>query len=327
MKRDLALDSLKVLLAAFVVGIHSYFLNGSGSMGGDLLGNGLFRIAVPVFFIINGFFFSGVLEKGSLILWLRKVLVLYAVWMAVFLPFYFPDNLTVSSIALFFKTLVLGYHHIWYLSALIIAGITIHFLKNRSTRVMVISAALMFVTGVILQYVRAYVDFPQSALNRLLDIEWASRNFLFIGYPFMVTGVLIRRHSLIEKLPAGPVWACLAIGLFLLFVEAGNNYTHLSGTRHSFDCLLALGLAGPLLFIAVSKLEWTHQSKRLSDLSMVIYFVHPLFISLLVDWWGIPNNGFNITGWTFLLSACMVPFHDGFRSLVNRALQSTAAAQ
>ncbi|NDV62312.1 acyltransferase [Puniceicoccales bacterium CK1056] len=325
MKRDLALDSLKVLLAVFVVGIHSYFLNGSGTLWGDLLGNGLFRVAVPVFFIINGYFFSRVLAGESLMPWFKKVFFLYMAWMVVFLPFYIPGSLTVSSFARFLKTLALGYHHIWYLSAFILSGIVIYLLRNRSSRFLVISAGILFSVGVFLQYVRAYISFPQSAINNLLDVEWISRNFLFMAYPFMVTGILIRRHSIQKRLSPGLVWSLLGIGLTLVFLEAGMNYAFLKETRHSFDCLLALGLAAPALFLAITTLPWTHSSKRLSDLSMVIYFVHPLFISLLVDGWGIANNGINITGWTLFLSVLIVPVHDGVRQLLSRTFQPLIA--
>lgn len=326
MKRDLALDLLKVLLAAFVVGIHSYFLKGSGTLAGDLLGNGLFRVAVPVFFIINGYYLTRILADGNLLPWFRKVILLYVVWMIVFLPFYLPGELSLSSCIRFFKVLFLGYHHIWYLSAYITSGVLIYLLRKQSTRFLAIASVVLFLAGVALQYVRAYVSFSYTGLNSLLDMEWVSRNFLFIAFPFMVTGVLIRRHSLEKRLVPGLVWGLLVAGLALLLLEAGRNYLLLKATRHSFDCLLTLGLVCPVLFIAIIKLPWTHASKRLSDLSMVVYFVHPLFISLLVDGLALENSGLNITGYALLLSVLSFPAHEAVKNLLNRALQPTIAA-
>jgi surface polysaccharide O-acyltransferase-like enzyme len=163
-------------------------------------------------------------------------------------------------------------------------------------------------------------------LNNLLDIEWISRNFLFIAYPFMVTGVLIQRHGLVQKLPGSLVWSLLVVGCALLMLEAANNYTLLKTTRHSFDSLLALGLVCPVLFLAAARSNWRHESRRLSDLSMVIYFVHPLFISLLVDGIGMTNNGFNVTCWTLVLSVLSVPLHDGLKSFLGRTFQPSIAA-
>lgn len=327
MNRNVALDWLKVLLAAFVVCTHSYFLHGSGTLIGDILINGPFRVSVPVFFIINGYFFSKALEQESLIPWLKKVLPLYGIWMVVFLPFYLPDSLTLAAVAKFAKTLVFGYHHLWYVSAFIWAGGLIYCLRNASHRFLVITAIGLFLAGVALQYTRAYVEFPSARLNSLLDAELVSRNFLFMGYPFIITGVLIRRHSQRVVLPTGVLWGLLAVAIGLLVLEAGLNHSFLKGTRHSFDALLCLGFAPPLLFLAVSRLNWRGQSIRLSNLSAFVYFVHPLFISLLVDWWRIPNNGVNITAWTLLLAVLAMPVHDGIRSLFNRTQKSRIPAR
>lgn len=326
MKRNLALDLLKVLLAAFVVGIHSYFLKGPGSWIGDISVNGLFRIAVPVFFAINGYYFSRILENEQLVPWLKKVVVLYVVWMLVFLPFYFPDSLKPVSAILFLKTLVLGYHHIWYLSAFIFSGLLIYLLRKRSPVFLATASILLFLTGVALQYGRAYVTLPAHGINQLLDIEWVSRNFLFIAFPFMMTGVLIRRYNLASVLSMRLIWGLLIPGMIFLLLEANNNYIWLKATRHSFDCLLALAIVCPLLFLAASKSNRVHESRRLSDLSMVIYFVHPLFISFLVDGLSLVNNGINITVWTLFLSVLVFPVHNMIKSIVTRTLQPTPSA-
>ena len=327
MQRDLALDTLKVILAAFVVGIHSYFLMGTGTPAGGLLVNGLFRLAVPVFFMINGYFFCRVLEKGTLSGWLKKVLLLYIAWMLIYVPFYLPESLSLLGAFLFIKTLVLGYHHIWYLSALIFAGIMNYLLRKRSTGFLLLSSMGLFFCGVCLQYTRAYMDFPQHSLNSLLDIEWISRNFLFIAYPFMMAGILLRRISEFRRFSVVNIWILAILSLGLVLLEAGMNYAFLKGGRYSFDCLLSLGIACPLLFLGVSKFNWKHDSRRLSDLSMVIYFIHPLYISLLVDWWGLSNNGFNITLCVIALSVLTVPVHDGVKSLLSRRLQTLVPAR
>lgn len=53
MERNVALDLLKLTMAAMVVGLHAGFLNDFSSLGYYITVNGIFRIAVPVFFVIN----------------------------------------------------------------------------------------------------------------------------------------------------------------------------------------------------------------------------------------------------------------------------------
>jgi len=57
MGRNLTIDVLKIVLAFFVVFLQIHFLKNSYPEVSYLLVNGLFRIAVPVFLLITGFYF------------------------------------------------------------------------------------------------------------------------------------------------------------------------------------------------------------------------------------------------------------------------------
>lgn len=57
--RNGALDVLKIAMAFIVVGMHAGFLTDISPIAAYLTANGLFRIAVPVFLLINGYFFIG----------------------------------------------------------------------------------------------------------------------------------------------------------------------------------------------------------------------------------------------------------------------------
>ena len=63
MERNISLDLLKLGMAFMVVGIHAGFMADINPLVKYLTVDGLFRIAVPVFLIINGFFFYRSFEK------------------------------------------------------------------------------------------------------------------------------------------------------------------------------------------------------------------------------------------------------------------------
>lgn len=57
MKRNIVLDIYKIILSLMVVGIHIRFFYDFNNQIGYILNQGIFRLAVPSFFIINGYFF------------------------------------------------------------------------------------------------------------------------------------------------------------------------------------------------------------------------------------------------------------------------------
>jgi len=112
LSRNIALDILKVTLAFMVVGLHADFLADITSTGSYLTVNGIFRIAVPLFLLINGFYFYSVLANQKTANWIKKVLSLYVFWMLFYSYFWFrPSELSFVEFAKIAKTLILGYFH------------------------------------------------------------------------------------------------------------------------------------------------------------------------------------------------------------------------
>ena len=56
--RNLSLDYMKVLLAFFIIFIHAGLFYDFDESLSYIFVNGVFRIAVPLFFIINGYYFT-----------------------------------------------------------------------------------------------------------------------------------------------------------------------------------------------------------------------------------------------------------------------------
>ena len=85
--RSLSIDILKVILALMVVGIHSGFLEDISALGRYLTVSGLFRMAVPIFFVINGFYFFSV-PPEKISHWFKRVIQLYLFWTIVYIGYW-----------------------------------------------------------------------------------------------------------------------------------------------------------------------------------------------------------------------------------------------
>lgn len=177
-QRNLAIDSLKIILAMLVVAIH--VIGNSPSLIGHMLANGIFRVAVPVFFVINGFYLFGAVGNTDKFLgWVGRILFLYIFWMLVYSPFYLPFGQGLTPIAIsLLKKLIVSYFHLWYVLGMLWGGVLLFFLRNGNNQTIVLIAVILYLSGALVQYFQYYyqpVGFP----------IWSARNFLFFAFPMM----------------------------------------------------------------------------------------------------------------------------------------------
>ncbi len=185
MNRNIALDILKLSMAFMVVGLHSSFLSDFTTVGGYLAGQGIFRIAVPVFLLINGFYFYHVLSKNNQFNWLKRVFILYVVWMMFYAYswFYVPE-VSLASVVGLAMNFIIGHHHLWYISGMLGAALILLLLHRCSSVLLIISILVSFFVGVGIQYLGNYHYFQEGVLDNIFNLEWVHRNMLFFSYPF-----------------------------------------------------------------------------------------------------------------------------------------------
>ncbi|WP_417227915.1 acyltransferase family protein [Amphritea sp.] len=281
MERNIALDLLKLSMAFMVVGLHAGFLGEFTSLGQYLTVNGVFRIAVPVFLLINGFYFHHILKNSGQLNWLKRVLILYAVWMIFYSYFWFsvPDISLVGLIK-FTKDIIIGYHHLWYISGMFGAAIILIILRGCSSFTLATTALLSFLVGVLIQYIGNYHYFEGSVVDKLFNMHWFHRNMFFFSYPFFCIGYLIHKHSVHEKITLRNAGIMSALGMLALFGESYVNY-HQNGRDGGFDNFLSLLFVCPFVFLLFMKFNIQGSSKNISLLSSAIYFIHSFFLSVL----------------------------------------------
>ncbi|WP_280569562.1 acyltransferase [Chromohalobacter sp. 296-RDG] len=280
MQRNVSLDVLKLTLAVIVVISHAQVLMGYSELGYQLTVQGLFRIVVPIFMMASGYFFISVIRSRSLVKWLKKVVSMYLFWMLVYVYFWLDiPAVTPYEILKLLRVAVMGYHHLWFLSALIGAAILLYMLRNLSLKALMVLALTLYGMGMFFIYAGHYHLFAGTPLDALFNEIWFYRNFLFFGFPFFCTGYLLRRWEGLRQWDRRYYMLWSLGGALLLMGESYLNYVGLEG-QPAFDMYLSLLLFCPGLFLWVSSMQVPGDSTSLAYYATALYFIHPLFISL-----------------------------------------------
>jgi len=267
MGRNLSIDVLKIILAFFVVFLHMNFLKETYPVLSYILVNGLFRIAVPVFLVITGFYFFHIDSAKKLKKWLFRTFLLYAIWMLIYVS-YWKDNEQI------WLTIIFGYHHLWYLIGTFFSGFLLYFLRNQNSSWLLTLAIFLFLFGYVVQ-VSGNLHYLNTESDSLLNDYLLYRNFLFVCFPFLTIGFLINKHRIdISTYKNSSLLVILSI--LGVIAEAFFNYNYISS--ESTDILFSLIFASPLLFLYCQKIYIKTTSKVLASLSTAIYVVHPLIM-------------------------------------------------
>ncbi|WMN61686.1 acyltransferase family protein (plasmid) [Pseudoalteromonas xiamenensis] len=316
MQRNMSLDILKLAMAFMVVGLHAGFLNEFTSLGHYLTVNGFFRIAVPVFLIINGYYFCDVVLKGNYLNWFKRLVVLYLFWMLIYSVFWFelPGFSFIEIARLLFKFFI-GYHHLWYVSGMIGAAVMLVMLRNRSSKLLFSLMCITFLCGVLIQYLGNYHYFGSGFLDKLFNLTWMHRNAILFSYPFFCLGYLIKKHEFYKKLDKNQLYLMVFIGLVFLLLESYYNFSRQGG---AFDIYLSLIFVAPAIFLLFNNINVIGSSKSIALYSSSIYFVHSFVLSVLIDFTNLGPSLITVCCITlsFLLSIAVLKIHERFRFIL-----------
>ena len=276
-RRNLALDTLRIALAVMVVGLHAKLLMDVNEPLGDFLQNYLFRIAVPVFFVINGYYFLAIFEgRQPLRPWLLRIGVLYLLWSAVYgAQIVRSGGDAVGAL----KLLILGYYHLWYLPATLLAGLAMYALRRLSTAQLVALMLLAYALGCAVQYAANLQTFAQgSPLGALVEKTWLHRNFALMGFPLFGLGLCIARNDIASRVSWRGAWALTAAGALAMAAEFALNRAAGLTAAVPFDMLISLPPVCAGLFLLALKAPWRTANRHLVDVATAIYFAHVMFL-------------------------------------------------
>lgn len=200
------IDIIKFLFSVCVVGIHTNILTSETSNIEWGIFHGIFRLAVPFFFVCSGFFLGLKLYrtntfndgKNEIKKYIKRLIVPYIFWLIIGLPFQVyklrADNFVLIIFKLIRSILFYPWGALWYIWALIIAIllITPFYKKGKIKYAMLIGGILYFFALICNNYYFLIENtFLQKFIDIYLKVFHSSRNGLFVGLYFVSTGLYI----------------------------------------------------------------------------------------------------------------------------------------
>ena len=280
--RNILLDLFKIIGACGIIAVHCGFLFDYSTLYNHMLCNGLFRIAIPFFFCVNGFFLYDVIQKKNFKTWLKRITILYAIWMLVYISFWIDP--VMEKPFKIFSFLLFGFNHLWYLAALLVGGILLYALRNLSNKILLILAITLYSLGFLIQNATNFEAFQiQSVLSKLINFSPIHRNFLCFALPFLSIGYVIKRKNLHHNFPKQKALLFLITGIILLITETFLN--HYFSSKASFNLSYSFIILSPSLLLAAYtfKTNINTKSKLLSAYSIALYLIHPMVIFVIIS--------------------------------------------
>ncbi len=296
------IDLMKFICAALVVSIHVSPLSGIDWRLNYILKDFISRIAVPFFFVSSAYFVflkaydeKGVLNKGVILNYIKRILRLYIIWSCIYAPFAFyhikeimpdvsvPGFLKYYTIRFFLST---SYGHLWYLNAVIVAYLIfliLIFLKIRPKAIAGFSL-VMYCLGLLAQSwfgmilpLRRFTAVWSFLLN-LKMIFNTTRNGLCDGLIFILIGLYFAKYR-----PYIKSAYCLFIGSVLFYAAEFLIVSKLGWIRE-FDMYLGLIPTVFLLFYISLNINLPDRPiyKKLRNISGLVYFSHMLIVECLI---------------------------------------------
>lgn len=226
--RYAGLDALKCICALMIVCLHTI----PYSYAPLLIA--LCRIAVPIFFMITGFFYP-CHDNSRQNRQIRKVIKLCVISFFIYSVYYTIMDVKVGNNVTNWLTASLGYdsildflffnqikgiEHLWYLYALLYALLIIRFLRLDKLNIYLLIGTLSFLLS--LGYAISFLDFPY----------WYYRNWLFEGIAFILLGMSIRRCCSVCNKNA--LVLSFIIGVLLLPLELSLSEAFLRGQKEYY---------------------------------------------------------------------------------------------
>lgn len=267
-----ALDSARLAAALLVVAIHTSPLASLSPDADFFLTRVLARLAVPLFFMISGYF----LQQGGwrLAHFLKKNACYYAAAVLLYLPlnvYQGAFSLSGAARALVFDGTL---YHLWYFPAVLLGACLAALLRRLGPRAALAAAGGLYLFGLLgdSYYGLAVKLGLEPVFSALFQVFSHTRSGLFFAPLFLLLGAWARR------LPPRAAGAGFALSFAAMTAE-GFALRVLGFPRHD-SMYLFLPLCMACLFSLLLGAN-RGQNVRLRRVSLFLYLLHPWFIVLV----------------------------------------------
>jgi surface polysaccharide O-acyltransferase-like enzyme len=283
-KRDVSMDSLRFLSFLAVVTLH-VTTSPTRDITAFSIVDHLTRFAVPVYFMMSGYFFErpGCTDPSRIAARAQRLLVMFAFWevvynfinLFVFRTADYPPGSVKLVYYIFYYSSGPAYH-LWFLPHLCLSVVIFTLLRRFGFGWLLALAAVAFLGGL------AVGPWSVLAGPDAAPISVGTRNGLVFGFPFFTLGAFIRYSRF--SLPPRVLALALVFGFALQLLEA-YAISRL-GTGRYFapqDFLLGTAFFSVAVFMIFRQMNISHPIlARLGRISPGIYCIHILFFSAFV---------------------------------------------
>ena len=249
----------------------------------------LTRVAVPIFFMITGYFYSDTVARHKEKRQIKKIFslvveanLLFFLW-NIALDIIKRDSIMSYMQSVFngkklLKFLILNESplagHLWYLGAILYVLVIIFLMDKLNCRKL-----LYYLTPVLLILDLIFGKYSLLFLHREFPYIMV-RNFLYVGIPYFCIGNLIRERQCSEKWNKKVLrWAIAIFSVTSLMERLALENGGLNATRDHYISTTFLAIC---LFVYVLKSNWSNKSLAAigRNYSTWIYVIHPIFITI-----------------------------------------------
>lgn len=289
------IDIVKFIMALFVVVLHTHPFYAVNRTADFLTADVIARVAVPFFFVATGFLLERQISerhadvREAIVRYVRKVLGLYCIWTAIYLPIIRYNKFIVNDETFIYSAFTLirdfffagSYGQLWYLPAtavgLLIVFVLRKYLGEGKTVVLLF---LLFLMGLATQ---SYFGLTSVLLDpdgmlwkgmkAVKKVMVTCRNGVFFGSIFIYMGTWIARCDIVMK--AWKAVLGLVISMLLFCIEASYLWS-VGSVREQDMYMLLLPVAFFLMMLALQiRVRW--DTVLLRETSINIYLVHTAF--------------------------------------------------
>ena len=277
------IDILKTICAFLIVCIHAPFPGEFGAYFTTLT-----RVAVPIFFMITGYFYGDTVARHKKGRQIKKILymvveanILYFVW-NIAIEVLRRNSIisyvqSIFSIKNLLKFLLLNDSplawHLWYLSAVFYVLVIVLLVDKLNCR-----KDLYYLTPILIIVDLVFGKYSLLIFHREFPYILV-RNFLCVGIPYFCIGNLIREKQCAEKWNKTVLQ--LLIVIFVITSLAERFALVNAGLNATRDHYLSTTFLAICLFVYTLKSNW--HNKELAVIgrkySTWLYIIHPIFIA------------------------------------------------
>lgn len=243
-------------------------------------------LAVPYFLIVSAYFFWRK-EDPSLKKYLKRIGILYLVWLVIDSPMIYKEMVengvpAYIDVFLFFRGLFFGqtYSGSWYLCCSIWA-ITISFYiwkKRINYKLLLLGGAILYAIGKFLLYFRSILP---SSLETIADLFYKYYGIMqistFTYFIFIFMGYAMVMESKYFKYFKPKYW--LMLGIMITILELYFNHFY----EFPISVIAPLVII-PFLLVLTTTSSFSISDKlavRLRKMSTLVFFIHPTFVRLI----------------------------------------------